>query len=233
MAKKPSKAGPQQLPLPGAQPADRQARKAAIEAKRRRGGRPRKPPGERKVEHLTRPAHAKRYPLHINVSVKEDVPNLRAKKLWRVVRRVVVAAAQRFGQMFRIVEYSVQGNHLHLIVEAHNQRELSRGMQGFGIRLAKNLNLRLQRQGALLHDRYFARELRNPLQTARAIDYVRRNMDLHRYRASGRAAWLVDAYSTQHQTLRAELPAAGTWLVDRARTLCPDLPPEYLTREPW
>ena len=47
----------------------------------------------------------------------------------------------------RIIEFSVQGNHLHLIVEAENSDALSRGMQGLAIRIAKALNSLMERAG--------------------------------------------------------------------------------------
>jgi putative transposase len=40
----------------------------------------------------------------------------------------------------RLVEFTVLSNHLHLIVEADNSTELSRGMQGLCVRLARALN---------------------------------------------------------------------------------------------
>ena len=41
-------------------------------------------------------------------------------------------ALGRFG--LRVFDFSVQGNHLHLIVEADSSESLSRGMQGLCIR---------------------------------------------------------------------------------------------------
>ena len=119
--------------------------------------------------------------------------------------------------MFRIVEYSVQSNHVHLVVEAHDRRELSRGMQGFGIRLAKNLNLRLARTGRVLEDRYHAHALKSPTETLRALRYVRQNTHLHAMRRRRWASWNQDRCSTEHAPLLASLPAATTWLVARAR----------------
>ena len=197
--------------------AEAEARGAAREARRRRGGRPKKPAGERGVPHAPRPAHSFRHPVHVTVRLVPGVVTLRDKKLFRMVRKVLQAASVRFGQMFRIVEYSVQSNHLHLIVESQNRRELSRGMQGFGIRLAKNLNLRLQRKGTVLNDRYHARPLRSPTQTRNALEYVRRNVHHHAHRAGQRTSWNTDPCSTDHEPLRTALPAPETHFLQRAR----------------
>ena len=45
----------------------------------------------------------------------------------------------------RIVHYSVQRDHLRLIVEATDVRSLSRAMQGLSVRIAKALNRALGR----------------------------------------------------------------------------------------
>ena len=206
-----------QLSFRAVEKADRLARSAAREAKRRRGGRPRKPANERGMAHAPRPVHSYRHPVHVTVRVVAGMQSLRERKVFRTVRRVLQAASVRFRQMFRIVEYSVQSNHVHLVVEAHDRRELSRGMQGFGIRLAKNLNGRLGRSGRVLEDRYHAHVLKSPTETLRALRYVRQNTHLHALRSARWATWNADERSTDHAPLRAQMPAATTWLVTRAR----------------
>ena len=164
-----------------------------------------------------RPAHTKRHPVHVTLRFVEGLPNLRTTKHFKVARRVIRAAAVRFGQMFRIVEYSVQPNHLHIIVEAENARELSRGMQGLGIRLAKNFNVRLNRQGALVDHRYHAHYLTNPTEAAHALRYVRENDALHAMREGRWADWSEDPCSSAKLDERTALPACETWLLGEAR----------------
>ena len=207
-----------QLRIPAVTKADAASRKAEREARRRRGGRPKKPAGERGVSHGARPVHVQRHPVHVTVRVAAGMPSLRDGKVFPTVRRVLQKAAHQFRQMFRIVEYSVQSNHVHLVVEAADSRELSRGMQGFGIRLAKNLNLRLSRQGRVLSDRYHARTLRSPTQTLNALRYVRQNTHLHRWREGQRTSWNPDPCSTANGAARAALPEPTGWLLARARS---------------
>ena len=190
------------------------ARAEEEEARRRRGGRPRKAGA---ISHRTRPEHKDRHPVHVTLRFVEGLPNLRKTKHFKVARRVLRAAAVRFGQMFRIVEYSVQPNHLHIIVEAENARELSRGMQGLGIRLAKNFNLRLQREGALVDHRYHAHYLRNPTETLHALRYVRENDALHAVREGRWADWSDDPWSSAKYDERKVLPGCSTWLLREAR----------------
>ena len=65
----------------------------------------------------------------------------------RQILRCFLAGKERFG--FRLVHYSVQSTHLHLVCEAKHRAALSRGMQGLLIRLAKGLNKAWGRKGAV------------------------------------------------------------------------------------
>ena len=79
----------------------------------------------------------------------------------------------------RLVHYSVQSNHLHLLVEVPDRRSLSRGMQGLGVRLAKAVNRVLGRSGTVFAERYHARRLRTALDVWRVLHYVLNNVRRH------------------------------------------------------
>ena len=79
----------------------------------------------------------------------------------------------------RINHFSVQGNHVHLIVEAEDNRALARGMQGLGVRIARALNRVMGKKGAVMADRFHSHLLRTPSEARRAIDYVLRNHVRH------------------------------------------------------
>ncbi len=55
-------------------------------------------------------------PVHVTFRVRKDVPGLRRKVVIRAFRRWLAKACER-GR-FRVVHYSVQKNHVHLLVEA-------------------------------------------------------------------------------------------------------------------
>ena len=63
---------------------------------------------------------------------------------------------------FALIHYSIQQDHLHLMVEVKDRRKLSRGLQALGIRLAKALNsLWHRRRGSVFAERYFAAALKD------------------------------------------------------------------------
>jgi REP element-mobilizing transposase RayT len=119
--------------------------------------------------------------LHITLRVLRDVPALRAHELFLEVRRALAAGRDRFG--FRLIHFSVQRDHLHLLAEAADQRALSRGLQGLSIRVAKAVNRPLHRHGKVFADRYHSRALKTPRAARWALRYVLLNVRKHEPRA--------------------------------------------------
>ena len=91
--------------------------------------------------------------------------------------RAFAAGRERFG--FRLTQYSLQSNHLHLIAEAGDRRALSRGMQGLLVRVARAPNELWRRVGSVFSDRFHARELRSPREVRAALVYVIQNARHH------------------------------------------------------
>jgi REP element-mobilizing transposase RayT len=162
---------------------DRQAEFGFANWGGKRRGAGRKPNGEKAgVSHAKRPELSERFPVHVTVKVVKGLPNLRGKECCGELKRAFGAGAQRFG--FRLLHFSIQTNHVHLIAEAEDERALSRGMQGLSIRIAKGLNRLWRRSGKVFADRFHARILRTPREVKNALAYVLLNTNHHgvRYR---------------------------------------------------
>jgi hypothetical protein len=81
--------------------------------------------------------------------------------------------------MFRVVHFSVQANHVHLIAEAHDKATLSSGVRGLAIRVARGVNRAAGRVGRVWTDRYHARALETPRAVRNALVYVLLNRKKH------------------------------------------------------
>jgi REP element-mobilizing transposase RayT len=139
------------------------------------------------------------------------VYNLRSRRSFRVIEAALRVGGDRFD--VRVIQFSVQGNHIHLVVEAPNRRALARAIQGFSIRVAKGLNRMMGRTGRVFDDRYHARVLRTPTEVRHAIHYVLDNARKHAAeRGETYAPGYVDPYSSAGAPGLA-LPPAQTWLV--------------------
>ena len=169
---------------------------------RREGaGRPR---GTR-VSHAPRPRFGRVTPVHVTLRMRDHVWNLRSGRAFRRIRAAFEKARGRFGA--RLVEFSVQGNHLHLIVEADDNTALSRALQGLCIRIARALNKMMGRAGRVFGDHYHARLLRSPTALVRAIAYVLGNA-AHHFGQRG-----ADRYASTAPQARAVLEAPRSWLL--------------------
>jgi REP element-mobilizing transposase RayT len=184
---------------------------------RRKGAGPKPKNGRAGVSHRARPALAARHPVHVTARVRARLPSLRRGAERAVLEHAFERGADRFG--FRLVHYSIQSNHLHLVAEARDRRALARGMQGLLVRVAKALNKLWGRRGSVFADRYHARILRTPREVRCALVYVLQNARHHGIHGHG-----PDEYSSgpwfDGWTSRIAPPArasptvaARTWLL--------------------
>jgi REP element-mobilizing transposase RayT len=168
--------------------------------KRKGAGRPRK--GLRSSEkHQKRPRLPPGQPVHVVLRVERDLGNLRRRDMYRAIREATITALKR--EDFRIVHASIQGNHVHLLVEAESRTALAKGMQGFEISAARHINRaagvrrREKRRGRVFSDRYHARILNSPRSVRNALAYVLNNWRHHLEDREGVAQhWKVDPFST-------------------------------------
>jgi hypothetical protein len=80
---------------------------------------------------------------------------------------------------FRVLHFSVQGDHVHLIVEADGRERLIRGVQGLAVRCARAINRACGRRGRVWDHRYHARALGTPREVRAALVYVLLNFRKH------------------------------------------------------
>ena len=116
----------------------------------RHAGAGRKPSsGRRSVMHRQRPAHDARCPVHVTMRAGAGLASLRSAGLFSAVRRALTMASD---DGFRVLQFSVQMDHVHLLVEAEGTADLRSGIQGLAIRIARAVNRALGRRGRIWSD---------------------------------------------------------------------------------
>jgi len=160
-----------------------------------RSGSGRKPKGRRAgVPHRVRERLAARHPVHVTLRLRRDVGSLRSRVVYRAFWKAWAAVRPELG--LRLVHYSVQHDHVHLIVEVDGTTGLSRGMQGLCIRMARALNRALGRRGSVFTDRYHAHALRTPREVRNALVYVINNLRHHAAQRGVRLGRGFDPFSS-------------------------------------
>jgi REP element-mobilizing transposase RayT len=123
-------------------------------------------------------------PAHVTLRVLPHVWNLRSERALRVIESALEGA--KSWREFRVVHFSIQGDHLHFVVEADDNRALSEGMQGLSVRLAKGLNRMMGRHGKIFADRFHSHVLASPAEVRNCLAYVLLNFRSHRARGGER-----------------------------------------------
>lgn len=158
----------------------------------KRAGAGRKRRGD-SMPHTRRGGHRRYEPVHVTVRV--GVRCLRRQVVYAVVRRAISRVNALRGHEFRVVEFSVQANHIHLIVEAEGRVALSHGMRALNARIGKQVNRVLGRRGRLISDRHHEQVLRCPRAVRHALVYVLGNFRKHPT-LEGRRGELTDPCSS-------------------------------------
>ena len=196
-------------------------------------GRKKKRPGRKpatfaNVRHRTRATHKWWNPLHVTMRAERGLPSFRSQRIHDMLRRVVKRQLRnpRYREHFQVVHYSVQSNHLHLIVEAQDTRAMRSGVSGLVIAFAKRLNKEILRRltGKVWGDRYHSRELTSPSAVRRALVYVLQNVRKHGFglagafvdplsSAKGFDGWTTPVPAPPHESETFSARRPRTWLL--------------------
>jgi REP element-mobilizing transposase RayT len=145
----------------------------------------RKPSKRPVVHHVRRERFCRATPSLMTVRLRDGVPSLRARRMVRALEMGFAASYSRSG--FRLVHYSIQRDHVHMIVEADDHVALGRGMKALGTRIALAVNRVFGRGGKVMAGRYHVRRLTSPRQVRNALRYVLQNIRKLRLQRTGRA----------------------------------------------
>jgi REP element-mobilizing transposase RayT len=179
----------------------------------RRWGGKRKGAGRKATVRAGQPRHRRvrkratvtaREPVHVVVRVVPRIGRLRRRKAYAAIRWALLTVLRR--GLMRVVHVSIQRTHLHLLVEAEDERCLARGMQGFLISAAKQLNAVLTVEekatqpvrGQVFATRYHAEIIDAPRRARSCLAYVLNNWRRHREDVGGgaRRRARIDPYSS-------------------------------------
>jgi REP element-mobilizing transposase RayT len=126
---------------------------------------------------------------------------MRCRDIYLALREATIITAKRGD--FRIVHLSIQRDHIHLLVEADHKAALSKGIRGFSISAARQINKAItarggeRRTGRVIGDRFHARPLTSPRAVRNTLAYALNNWRHHREDQTQPArSWRVDPFSS-------------------------------------
>jgi REP element-mobilizing transposase RayT len=158
-----------------------------------RAGAGRKPkPDNHDAPHRPRNPIRQLTPVHVVLRVLPAVGWMRRMDAFAAVRHAIRIAHAHAG--FRVIHLSIQGRHVHLLVEADSTETLAAGMQVLASTAARAINRVRERRGKVFAFRFHDTQVTAPRQARNALAYVLNNWRRHgEDRGSPR---LVDKFSS-------------------------------------
>lgn len=173
-------------------------------------------------------------PLHLTWRLKEDLVNLRCGDVLTLFK-AASKRAKEFG--LHVIHFSLQSNHIHLIVECRNNDCLKCGTRSLASSLGKGIRKITGGRGGVFAGRFDLKVLKNPTVVRNAMVYVLQNFSKH-----ARLLNHVDRYSSApyfSQWRRLLGPRIGPILAgmgSRSQGPQPEFlgqPTSWLAREGW
>ena len=137
----------------------------------KRRGAGRKPKnGRAGVSHDKRPELNRNHPLLVTVKVLPVVGKLRNQLVLALFRRLVERMNAK--DVVQVIEFSIQHDHVHMVVEAEGKAELSSAMNGLASSFARGINKLWKRRGDVFLDRYHSMAIDTPSAMRSVLRYV-------------------------------------------------------------
>jgi REP element-mobilizing transposase RayT len=116
--------------------------------------------------------------VHVTWRLREGLPSLRSAAEFAVITRAC-EDVQAAREGFRVVHFTVMGDHVHALVEGASREELGSALASLTICWAKRLNRLWRRKGLVFPDRRHEHVLRSPTEVYHALRYVLSNARHH------------------------------------------------------
>ncbi|MFA6238714.1 MAG: transposase [Bacteriovorax sp.] len=136
---------------------------------------------DRGIRHIARDEINRPTPLHLTIKIERPKAGLKNKSILKVLHRSI-KKARMAG--IRIIHYTLEFDHVHLLVEASDKLSTSKGMQSFGITLSKGINKIKAMKGRVFKTRYHFRKLKTPGEIKNVLNYILGNSIKHKYATS-------------------------------------------------
>ena len=120
------------------------------------------------VAHRVREKVSHRHTLHLNFKLRVFIRN----KLCLKILKRAIKNCRSHG--LKVLHFSLQSNHLHLLVEAPNNEILTRAMRSLSVTFSKGIG-----KGRVQLERYHLHVLRSLKETRNAVHYVLFNEQKH------------------------------------------------------
>jgi REP element-mobilizing transposase RayT len=129
------------------------------------------------IRHTKRPLITKPTSLHLTVKILRTKANLKNKMVLTILKRSIMNA-RKMG--LRVIHFTLEYDHVHLLIEADNNFILGKGMQAFGVTFSKAINRMRKIKGGVYKHRYHFRKIVGARQLKNVLNYIFKNGIKHK-----------------------------------------------------
>lgn len=140
------------------------------------------------IRHVRRLRLKKASSLHLTIKVRENKADIQSKRILKALHHAIKRARLKG---LKVVHYTLEYNHLHLLVESVDNKTLHKGMQSFGITIAKAINKIKRTKGSVYKNRYHLKLISSPRQLRNVLHYIFNNGVKHK-----RTSSKIDLYNS-------------------------------------
>ncbi|MGZ3809593.1 MAG: transposase, partial [Bacteriovorax sp.] len=136
---------------------------------------------DRGIRHISRDEIKRPTPLHLTIKIQKNKAGIRNKSILKNLH-ASIKKARIMG--LKVIHYTLEFDHVHLLVECDSKETLGRGMQSFGISFSKGINKIKGLKGSVFKTRYHLRTLKTPNEIKNVINYILGNSIKHKHSLS-------------------------------------------------
>lgn len=129
------------------------------------------------IRHTEREVIKKLTTLHLTIKIDKQKAGLKSKAVLSLLHKAI-KNARKLG--LGIVHYTLEYDHIHMLVEARDNETLAKGMQSFGICFSKGINKLKGLKGQVYKSRYHLRILKTPREIKNVVHYILGNSVKHK-----------------------------------------------------
>lgn len=129
------------------------------------------------IRHTERETIKKLSSLHLTIKIERNKAGLKNKTVLALLHKAIMKA-RKIG--LGIIHYTLEYDHVHLLVEASDNEILGKGMQSFGICFSKGINKYKTQKGQVYKTRYHLRVLKTFREIKNVLNYIFGNAVKHR-----------------------------------------------------
>ena len=121
--------------------------------------------------------------MHITVKARKGLPSFRSQRIHNMMLEVLrnqIYVLRKYAGAFKVAHFSIQTNHIHIMIEADDTKTLRSGVSGLVIAFARQLAKLLGRKKCKVWaERFHSRELHAPRDVRNVLSYIFQSFKHH------------------------------------------------------